>query len=104
MSSSDEDIPSKKRAAVDSDSDYEDSKPAAKPSKKKAATKKMKAPPKRRKNNNQIVNNGEPLPLDALVNVMEYLHPRDLLNTASTCKWYVRRVIYFLVVLCSRLY
>jgi len=31
MSSSKEDIPSKKRAAVDSDSDYEDSKPAAKP-------------------------------------------------------------------------
>ena len=85
MSSSDEDIPSKKRAAVDSDSDYEDSKPAAKPAKKKAATKKKAT--KRRKNNNQIVNNGEPLPLDALVNVMEYLHPRDLLNTASTCKW-----------------
>jgi len=89
MSSSEEDIPSKKRDAVDSDSDYEDSKPAAKPTKKKAATKK-KAPTetkRRKKNNEVVVNNGEPLPLDALVNVMEYLHPRDLLNTASTCKW-----------------
>ena len=62
------------------DDDFEDTKPPAKSSKKKAKTK---------KSNDDVEDriNSTPLPLDALLVVMEFLHPRDLLNTASTCKW-----------------
>ena len=61
------------------DDDFEDTKPPAKSSKKKAKTKKS--------NDVKDSINSTPLPLDALLVVMEFLHPRDLLNTASTCKW-----------------
>ena len=60
------------------DDDFEDTKPPAKSSKKKAKTKNSDV---------EDSTNSTPLPLDALLVVMEFLHPRDLLNTASTCKW-----------------
>lgn len=78
---------SNKRASSLSSKDYaldddfeDDTKPPAKPSKKKAKTKKSD-------DNVEVSINTTPLPLDALLMVMEFLHPRDLLNTASTCKW-----------------
>ena len=59
------------------DDDFEDTKlPPAKSSKKKTKNSDV-----------EDSTNSTPLPLDALLVVMEFLHPRDLLNTASTCKW-----------------
>ena len=64
--------------------DFEDSKPPAK--KAKSSSPKTKRPNKKKGNGDASVPSDMTLPVDAFTLVMEFLHPRDLLNTASTCK------------------
>lgn len=56
--------------------DFDDSKPPAKKTKTSKKSKRDDIP----------IPSDMTLPVDAFSLVMEFLHPRDLLNTASTCK------------------
>ena len=58
--------------------DFDDSKP---PAKKTKRSKKSKG-----SGDDIPIPTDMTLPVDAFSLVMEFLHPRDLLNTASTCK------------------